>query len=345
MTHKYILFPKFKRKLQRVLLGKPQRFVFSFLFCLFGFLIGAAVPLSRADTGKNVLLITIDTLRADRLSCYSTKHVPTPNIDSLAKEGVLFSRAFANTSTTLPSHTNILSGVSPLYHGVHDNLHFVVREDLLTLAEHLKANGYATAAYVGAYPLDSRFGLDQGFDIYDDEYPHRYDQGLSSLERRAEDVVAKAVEGLKRLNSPWFVWLHCYDPYLPYDPPEPFNSRFNNNPYDGEVAYVDSVLGKLMGYLKAQNLFDETMIIFTGDHGESLGQHGEMSHGFYAYNTTIWVPFIINVPGSDARRVQQNVSHLDIFPTVCDFVGIKKPSYLQGFSLLPALEGKLTEKC
>jgi arylsulfatase A-like enzyme/Flp pilus assembly protein TadD len=305
-------------------------------FCFFFILIITLAPLFAT----NILLVTIDTLRADRLSCYSTQHVQTPNIDTLAAKGVLFSRAFANTSTTLPSHTNILLGTSPLYHGVHDNLNFIVSENFLTLAEHLKAHGYATAAYVGAYPVDSRFGLDQGFDVYDDDYLHRHDQNLAALERIAEEVVDKAVEGMKEISSPWFVWIHCYDPHLPYEPPEPFKSRFENNPYDGEVAYVDFVLGKLWRYLEEKRLFDETMVVFTGDHGESLGQHGEASHGFFAYNTTIWVPLIIHIPGLQAKRANSNVSHLDIFPTICDVVGIKKPSFLQGSSLLPSMKGK-----
>ena len=289
---------------------------------------------------QNVLLITIDTLRADKLSCYNDLHVLTPNIDNLAENGVLFSRAFSNTSTTLPSHTNILLGTSPLYHGVHDNLNFVVRENFLTLAEHLKDNGYETAAYVGAYPLDARFGLDQGFDTYDADFPHGYRSELSSLERRAEEVVDQACEGIKNAKSPWFVWIHCFDPHLPYNPPEPFKSRFAANPYDGEVAYVDLVMGKLLKCLKDEQLVDETMIVFTGDHGESLGQHGELSHGFFAYNSSIWVPFIMKVPGINPNKIEQNVSHLDIFPTICDVIGVPKPSFLQGNSLLPVLGGK-----
>ena len=318
--------------------------VFLPLVCFFLVLIISSGPLFAAVMAKekqpNILLITIDTLRADRLSCYSTQHVQTPNIDSLAENGVLFSRAFANTSTTLPSHTNILLGTSPLYHGVHDNLNFVVREEFLTLAEHLKANGYATAAYVGAYPLDARFGLDQGFDIYNADYPHDYYTELTALERRAEDVVEKACEGIKDVNGPWFIWVHCYDPHLPYEPPEPFRSRFAENPYDGEVAYVDLMMGKLLECLKEEQLFDKTAIILTGDHGESLGQHGEISHGFFAYNSAIWIPLIMKVPGIKADSVDQNVSHLDIFPTICDVIGIKKPSFLHGDSLFPALEEK-----
>jgi tetratricopeptide (TPR) repeat protein len=240
----------------------------------------------------------------------------------------------------LPSHTNIFLGVTPLYHGIHDNLNFIVNEHFLTLAEHLSANGYDTAAFVGAYPLDSRFGLAQGFDIYDDEYPHSHDQALTALERRAEDVIDRTLEGMKNLNSPWFVWIHCYDPHLPYDPPEPYKSRFEKNPYDGEVAYVDFVMGRLLRYLEERELFDETFIVFTGDHGESLGEHGEMSHGFFAYNTTIWIPLILNIPGVESKEIKQYVSHVDIFPTICDVVGIEKPSYLQGISLLSVLNGK-----
>ena len=314
------------------------------LLCFLLVLVITSAPMSVTNTAnekqQNVLLITIDTLRADRLSCYSTQHVQTPNIDSLAEKGVLFSRAFANTSTTLPSHTNILLGVSPLYHGVHDNLNFVVREDFMTLAEHLKANGYATAAYVGAYPLDARFGLDQGFDIYNADYPHDYYAELSALERRAEEVVDKACEGIKDAKWPWFIWVHCYDPHLPYEPPEPFRSRFAENPYDGEVAYVDLMMGKLLDCLKEEQLYDETVIVFTGDHGESLGQHGEISHGFFAYNSAIWVPLIMKVPGIKPNSIATSVSHLDIFPTICDVISIKKPSFLHGDSLLPALEGK-----
>ena len=318
--------------------------VFVLLLCFLFVPVIPSFPLPASNIAKekpkNVLLITIDTLRADRLSCYSTRHVQTPNMDSLAEKGVLFSRAFANTSTTLPSHTNILLGVSPLYHGVHDNLNFIVRENFLTLAEHFKDNGYSTAAYVGAYPLDSRFGLDQGFDIYNAEFPHDYNSDLTFLERRAEKVVDKACGGIRSLKPPWFIWVHCYDPHLPYDPPEPFKSRFAENPYDGEVAYVDLVMGDLLDCLKDRQLHGETVIVFTGDHGESLGQHGEISHGFFAYNSAIWIPLIVSVPGISPNRVDQNVSHLDIFPTVCDLVGIKKPDFLQGRSLLPALEGK-----
>ncbi len=253
---------------------------------------------------------------------------------------MLFERAFANTSTTLPSHANILLGVTPNYHGVHENLSFVVNEKLLTLAEHLRNSGYATGAFVGAYPLDSRFGLAQGFDTYDDHYIRTYTKIFSSLERIAEDVIKGALEWLEGRESPWFLWIHCWDPHVPYDPPEPFKTQYKEHPYEGEVAYVDLALGKLLDHMKKNNLFDSTLIIFTGDHGESLGQHGEKTHGFFAYNSSIWIPLIISYPETGPHRTGHYVSHIDIFPTVCDVLGIEKPSFLQGISLLPALKGK-----
>lgn len=288
----------------------------------------------------NVLLCTIDTLRSDRLSCYLSPYLKTPNMDRLAEKGILFSRAFAHSTTTLPSHANILLGVTPLYHGVHDNANFVVREEFLTLAEHLKKQGYATAAFIGAYPLDSRFGLSRGFDVYDDSYERPYSRRSSTIERKAEEVVESVVGWLKTQNSPWFAWVHCYDPHDPYDPPEPFKSRYAKSPYDGEVAYVDSALGKLLSYLEENRLFDRTLIVLTGDHGESLGDHGESTHGFFAYNSTLWIPLIMDIPGKKPGLIKEPVGHVDIFPTICDVLGIERPRSLQGESLLPLIDGK-----
>jgi len=287
----------------------------------------------------NVLLITIDTLRADRLGCYSGRSPKTPHIDSLAESGVLFSKAFALTPTTLPSHTNILLGTTPLVHGIHDAFDSVVDARFLTLAEHLKTNGYATGAFVGSFRLDARFGLSQGFDVYDDDYQSRASHKNFVGERKAEAVISQSLGWLKNQRGPWFLWVHCFDPHDPYDPPEPFRSQYQN-PYDGEVAYVDSALGRLFQYLEDSNLFRQSLIVLTGDHGESLGQHGESTHGFLAYNATLWIPLIIKAPGLKKAVVGRNVSHLDIFPTVCDFLGLERPDFLQGISLLPALKGK-----
>jgi len=277
-----------------------------FLILLITFRAGS-IPLFSQAEGRidrlNFLLITIDTLRPDRLSCYSDLYLKTPNIDSLAKNGVLFSKAFAHTPTTFPSHTNILLGTTPLYHGVHDNHNFIVRDEFVTLAELLKDNGYATAAFVGAFPLDSRFGLTQGFDVYDDNYGHQR-----------------------------------------YDPPEPFKTEYKEHPYSGEIAYVDSVMGKLLDRIKLDEGDKNTLIIFTADHGESLGEHGESTHGYFAYNSTLWVPLIFSFPGVNPGKVEQSVCHTDIFPTVCDLLKIKKPDFLQGVSLTKAFKGKKLKK-
>lgn len=288
----------------------------------------------------NLLLVTIDTMRADRLGCYGDRESETDRIDRLAQRGTLFGQAFANTTTTLPSHANILLGTTPNYHGVHENLNFKVSEELLTLAEFLSRKGYATGAFVGAYPLDSRFGLSQGFDVYDDHYNRVHHVNPSSLERPAEVVVDSALGWLRRQHGPWFLWVHCWDPHSPYDPPEPFKTRFRQDPYAGEIAYVDSELGRLFDFLQEKDLSESTAVILTGDHGESLGDHGEKTHGYFAYNSTLRIPLIISVPGKRPGRIETPVSHIDLFPTVCELLGMEKPEELQGASLASALEGK-----
>ena len=294
------------------------------------------------STGKaNCLIITIDTLRADRLSAFGSTTVSTPNIDRVAARGIKFTRCFAHTVTTLPSHTNIFLGLLPPAHGVHDNSNFVVPGDIPTLAEIFQQSGYQTAAFIGAYPLDRRFGLDRGFARYDDDYgPQDFSRPVF-VERPASEVVDRALDWLKTASRPWFLWIHCFDPHYPYEPPEPFRSSYKTNPYDGEVAYVDRELGRLLAYLEQTSLVDGTLIIITSDHGESLGEHGEKTHGYLAYNSTLHVPLIIQAPGLNGGRSETAVvSHLDIFPTVCELLGLKKPAGLQGRSLLPALRGK-----
>lgn len=296
-------------------------------------------PLQTA--GKtNVLLITIDTLRPDRLSCYDLTHVQTPSIDALAARGALFEKAFAHTSVTLPSHANILLGLTPLAHGVSENSRTRVADGFLTLAEHLKSAGYATGAFIGAFPLDARFGLHRGFDVYDDKVPGRSAHPGAFSERRAEAVVGEAWTWIGRQREPWFCWLHVWDPHAPYLPPEPFASRFKNDPYSGEAAYVDAELGKLLGGLDRSGAAARTHVILTSDHGESLGEHGELTHSYFAYNGTIHVPLLIAGPGASPRRIRDDVGHIDIFPTVCELVGRPQPPRLQGRSLGPLLRGR-----
>jgi arylsulfatase A-like enzyme/Flp pilus assembly protein TadD len=305
------------------------------------------IAFTRAENRKgipeedlNLLLVTIDTLRADRLSCYDDRNVQTPVLDGLARRGVRFTRAFAHTPTTLPSHVNILTGTLPLYHGVHDNGMFVLPDNQVTLAELLKERGYATAAFVGAYPLDSRFGLAQGFDRYDDDYRSHGAQRLASAERKAEDVVEGALTWLREQRGPWFLWVHCFGPHNPYEPPEPFRTRFADRLYDGEVAYVDAALEPLFRHVQETGLMKSTLVVMTGDHGESLGEHGEKTHGYLAYNSSLWIPLMMAGPGIAPRTVNTFVSHCDIFPTVCDWLDIKRPGHLQGDSLKAALEGE-----
>ncbi len=323
-------FKRIKPKISQIILS---------LFLIFSpFLLG---KLSLATTKKpNLLLITIDTLRADRLSCYGSARPLTPNIDRLARRGIIFRRALAHTPTTLPSHANILLGTTPLFHGVHDNLNFIVAEDFFTLAEFLQKAGYQTAAFVGSYLLDHRFGLNQGFNIYDDNYSRPHKQKLANLERRAEEVIQPALNWLKNQSSPWFLWIHCYDPHDPYEPPPPFSFQYANDPYNGEVAYVDHALKPLIDLLETESYRSSTVIIFTADHGESLGEHGEETHGFLAYNSTLWVPLIMIVPGMKPTIIDEFVSHIDIFPTIAELINSSPPSELQGISLLSIVKGK-----
>ncbi len=292
----------------------------------------------------NVLLVTIDTLRADRMDVYGSKRHVTPNLDAFAARSSVFTRAYAHTTTTLPSHTNMLLGLTPSAHGVHDNLNFVVRQEFVTLAEHLGGRGYAAGAFIGGFPLVSYFGLDQGFPTYNDSFGSQGQKArvadVKAGERPAEEVWASAKEWLKGRASPWFLWVHFYDPHEPYDPPEPYRTRFAQSPYDGEVAYADAVFGDVIKELRDRGLEETTLVVCVGDHGESLGEHNETTHGYVAYNTTLWVPFIVRVPALAPRLIGQNVSHIDMFPTVCEAVGIDRPGALQGRSLLPLMRGQ-----
>jgi arylsulfatase A-like enzyme len=295
----------------------------------------------RPEARLNVLLITIDTLRADRVGGYGGPAVPTPAIDGLAGRGALFLRAFAHSPQTLPSHASILIGTTPLAHGVHDNIDFVVGPRNVTLAELLKARGYATAAFVSASVLDSRFGLDQGFDVYDDAFLAPGAPKTSPAEQKAETTVEKALSWLGSAGGgPWFLWIHIWDPHTEYAPPEPFATQYRDRPYDGEVAYADFALGRLFQAIEASGAAERTLTVLTADHGEGLGDHGERTHGYLAHNATIWVPLIIAGPKAGPSRPEAPVSHSDIVPTVLDILGVPAPPEIQGRSLRPALAGK-----
>ncbi len=292
----------------------------------------AKAPAPPAATRGDVVLITIDTLRADAPGFAGNRRSQTPVLDRLAGQGRVFTNTHAHNVVTLPSHTNILTGLYPFQHGVRDNSGFWLPATVPTLATVLHGAGYATGAFVGAFPLDSQFGLNHGFDVYDDHYPKgSNDTEFLMAERRGDDVVRLALAWWQRQpkGKPRFLWVHLYDPHAPYAPPEPFASRFKDNPYLGEVAAADSYLAPLLGPFldgKEKPALVPALVIVTADHGESLGEHGEQSHGLFAYEATLKVPLVVwgrgITPGKDARAAR----HVDIFPTILQAAGIDPPA-------------------
>ena len=290
-------------------------------------------------TGKyNVLLITVDTLRADHLGCYGYSRAETPAMDRLAADGVLFVRAETAAPLTLPAHVSILTGTYPAYHGVRNNGVYRLGPRAVTLAEVLLEHGYKTGAVISGYPLVTRFGLSQGFESYDDHLPPEKARQVSFRERRAEEVSRL---GIAWLNSAaprrFFLWLHYFDPHAPYAPPSPFAERFPMDPYDGEVAYVDHEIGNVLDSLASLKLLDKTLVVLAADHGEGLGDHGEATHGVFLYESTLRVPLILSLPGPlpRARRVSTPVRTIDLVPTILRLLDLPQPDELQGTSLLP----------
>ena len=303
---------------------------------------GRPTPVRR-DPGLSVLLITIDTLRADAVGAYGNTAAATPWMDRLAREGVRFDQARAQNVVTLPSHANILSGRYPFEHGIRDNAAFRFPASRDTLATLLGRAGYRTAAFVSAFPLDSRFGLDRGFAVYDDRLGDPETRaGFLMQERPGARTVEAASAWLAAQNgAKTFVWVHLYEPHFPYAPPEPFASRFASDPYHGEVSFADSLLQPLLEPLLARGQEDGTLVVLTSDHGEGLGEHGEATHGIFAYDTTLRVPLIAHAPGIlRPREVPDLVRHIDIAPTILDAIGLAKPADLPGRTLLGAANGE-----
>jgi arylsulfatase A-like enzyme/Tfp pilus assembly protein PilF len=303
-----------------------------------------ALPAAAQTSAKpalNVVLITIDTLRADHVGCYGYKQIKTPNIDGLAADGARFERAFAVVPVTLPSHTTMLTGTYPMLSGMHDFSGNKLSPLQPTLASVLKQAGYQTGAVIAAAVLDSRFGLNQGFDFYYDHFDfNRLDEAnLDQMERPGNVVADVALDWLaKNSQKKFFLWMHLYDPHFPYRPPEPYSREYAAQPYDGEIAFADEQVGRLLRFLKEKGIYRNTVIVLCGDHGESLGEHGEKTHGFFIYNATMHVPLIIRLPENAAARVVADpVSLVDLMPTVLGAVGLEVPSQVQGRSLLPQL--------
>ena len=312
-------------------------------FFLIAFL--AAVSAFAGAAGRpNIILITLDTTRADRVGFLGSQLGLTPNLDALAHEGVIFTQAYSNVPLTTASHATILSGTYPQFHHVND-AGVPLAKSLPYAPDILSKVGYRTAAFVGAVILDPSGGAPgfaRGFQTYDAGFRARQsgEDRYTTLERRGTEVVDHALSWLdKKPMGPFFLWVHLYDPHAPYDPPEPFRSRYRSNPYNGEIASTDSAVGKLLDELRARKLFDESLIIVVADHGEALGEHGERGHGIFLYDPTIHVPMLMKMPRqrSAGRKVESRVSLVDVMPTLLQVAGQGVPKVVQGESLLPLI--------
>jgi arylsulfatase A-like enzyme/Flp pilus assembly protein TadD len=280
-------------------------------------------------TKPSVILITIDTLRADHVGCYGAQTAKTPTLDALARDGIVFERAISQVPLTWPSHAVILTGTYPFQNGVQDFTGQPLAQQFRTVSQAFQQAGYATGAVISAFVLDRSWGLARGFDFYDDAFSaqtfEKKDAGL--VDRRAGESVAHAIAWLKKTpRRPFFLWLHLYDPHSPYDPPEPYRTEYRSHLYDGEIAYADHELGNLMSWLKQNHLYDSSLIVALSDHGESLGEHGEDEHGFFVYNATVHVPLIVKPPagsGIAAGRQREPVETTAVAPTLLQLAGAK----------------------
>ena len=294
----------------------------------------------RGEKDFNVILVTLDTTRADRLGCYGFSRIETPALDGFAARGVKFESCIAQTPLTLPSHSSIFTGTLPFFHGVRDNGGFILPEELTTLAEVFKGSGYATAAFIGAYVLDSKWGLNQGFDYYYDRFDlSKFEKiSLGTVQRPANEVMDEALRWLgENKGSKFFTWIHLYDPHTPYEPPPPFAEKYSKNPYLGEIAFVDSQLARLGRFLEENDLAERSFLVIAGDHGESLGEHREATHGFFIYQKALHVPliFVTPIPRFKGLSAPAVVSLVDVMPTVLEMAGLPVPPQVQGESLLP----------
>ena len=300
-----------------------------------------SVRSSVSPTARHIILISIDTCRADHLSCYGYKVKSTPSIDAVAEEGIVFEHTISPIPQTLPAHCSMLTGTIPPYHGVHDNSGYRFDESNVTLAEILREVGYTTGAVISASVLDSKFAIDQGFDTYHDRFETSPD-GEIVAERKGEETTRLGLKWLgEHRDENFFFFLHYFDPHAAYQPPEPFASTFGSNAYAGEIAYVDHCIDQFLIKLKELGLYDSALIIITSDHGEMLGEHGEPQHKYFIYQSAIKVPLIFKLPGQKKpARIRSVVGLIDILPTVCGFLKIETPDHLQGKDLSALCQGE-----
>jgi arylsulfatase A-like enzyme/Flp pilus assembly protein TadD len=288
---------------------------------------GANTPKSPAER-PNVVLVTLDTTRADRIGCYGRADAGTPNLDRLAARGVRFADAWSVVPITLPSHLSMMTGCTPVTHGVRDNGGTKFDGRIPTLAVRLAASGYRTAAVVSAPVLDSDWGMDAGFGVYEQRFDGKKERSAASATKRALEIFGSSTE-------PVFLWVHYFDPHREYEPPPPFAERYRDDPYQGEIASVDFELGRLLAVLdKAAR---KSIVVVVADHGEGLGEHGERTHGIFTYRSTLSVPFLIAGPGIPAGRVvTEPVSIVDLAPTLAELTGLPVAKLQDGVSLAPA---------
>jgi arylsulfatase A-like enzyme/predicted Zn-dependent protease len=303
-----------------------------------------ALPRGVEPATLNLLVVTLDTTRADRIGCYGAKDVATPNLDALAARGVRFDAAVAPMPLTLPAHCTLFTGLLPGAHGVRDNGGYKLAPGHVTLAEVLKERGFATGGFVSAFVLDHRWGIAQGFDRYFDDFDLKQQEKLSmgEIQRPGNETVDRALEWIREMKDRrFFAWVHLYDPHAPYDPPEPYRSRYAGRPYDGEIAWTDAQVGRLLDGLAQSGLGGRTVIALLADHGESLGEHGEQGHGYFVYQPVTHIPFILAAPysGMKGRVVEAVVRSVDVAPTVLDLLGFSGALPGAGRTLVPLVAG------
>ena len=302
----------------------------------------------RPEPPRHLVLVTIDTLRADRLGCYGARDVETPNLDRIAREGAMAIRATAHVPLTRPSHTSLFTGMLPTRHGIRDNISPARVPEVPTLATTAKAAGFRTAAFVSSIVLASGGGLERGFDLYSDELSKNGSAEevpfLNELQRPGEETLGEAIEWLEsNRDSKLFAWIHLYEPHHPYEPPEPYSTRYADRPYDGEVAWSDELVGRLDEALERLGLRESTLLVVTSDHGEGLGEHRETLHGFFIYETTLAVPLLMRGPGVvPGTRIESVVQTVDLFPTLAEMLDLQPPENadVTGVSLASALRGE-----
>jgi choline-sulfatase len=308
-------------------------------------LLACGRPAPPAPTARHVVLVTIDTLRADRLATYGGAAGTTPHLDRIAREGAFAAAATAHVPLTRPSHASLFTGLLPWQHGIRDNISPADLPPGPLLAEVFKGHGFATAAFVSSMVLSPQAGLGRGFDLFDDRLATAPGMRfINTLQRRGDLTLREATRWIEANHSRgrFFVWLHLYDPHDPYEPPEPYASRFRDRPYDGEVAYADGLVGQLDDTLARLGLRDQTLLVLTSDHGEGLGEHGETLHGFFVYQTTLSVPLVVRGPGiAPGTRVAGTVGLADLYPTLPGLVGLSLPAEAKptGRSLVAAFRG------